>query len=180
MPTRFIHLTLVLGGARSGKSSFAEQLALARFRRPLYLATGEAVDAEMTARIVAHRARRGPAWSCIEEPLDLAAALRDGAPACDGVLVECLTTWVSNVLVREDEDTFHRRREALLATLTASPRPVVVVSNEVGMGIVPEHPLGRRFRDLTGWLNQDVARLADEVAFTVAGLPLWLKQQEPA
>ena len=84
------------------------------------------------------------------------------------------------MLIREDEDAFRRRREALLATLAVLPRPAVVVSNEVGLGIVPEHPLGRRFRDLAGWLNQDVARLAGEVAFTVAGLPLWLKQQEPA
>ena len=168
-------LTLILGGARSGKSTFAEQLAQERFQRPLYLATAECTDDEMAARIATHRARRGAHWSCIEEPLDLAQALQSGVPACDGVLVECLTTWAANVLVKEGEAAFGQRREALLAVLAITTRPVILVSNEVGLGIVPEHPLGRQFRDLAGWLNQDLARLAPEVAFLVAGLPLWLK-----
>ncbi|MEI6211777.1 MAG: bifunctional adenosylcobinamide kinase/adenosylcobinamide-phosphate guanylyltransferase [bacterium] len=112
------------------------------------------------ARIATHRARRGAHWSCIEEPLDLAQALQSGVPACDGVLVECLTTWAANVLVKEGEAAFGQRREALLAVLAIPTRPVILVSNEVGLGIVPEHPLGRQFRDLAGWLNQDLARLA--------------------
>jgi adenosylcobinamide kinase/adenosylcobinamide-phosphate guanylyltransferase len=171
-------ITLVLGGARSGKSTFAEQLAAKRFARPLYLATAEATDNEMAARIRAHRARRGRRWRTVEAPLDVARALRS-APACDGVVLECLTTWGANVLVREGEAAFRRRRQALLAALRRARRPVIVVSNEVGLGIVPEHALGRRFRDLAGWLNQDVARLAHEVAFLVAGLPLWLKGPMP-
>ena len=169
-------ITLILGGARSGKSTFAERLALERFASPLYLATAEATDPEMAARIADHRARRGARWPCVEEPLDLAAALRTSAPACDGVLVECLTTWVANILVKEGEAAFLKRRDALLGALAATVRPVILVSNEVGLGLVPEHALGRRFRDLAGWLNQDVARLAHEVAFLVAGLPMWLKE----
>jgi len=168
-------ITLILGGARSGKSSFAEHLARERFRQPLYLATAEITDAEMAARIAAHRARRGAQWTCAEEPLDLAQALQSGAPKSDGVLVECLTTWLANVLVKESEAAYLKRREAFLAALTATQRPVILVSNEVGLGIVPEYPLGRQFRDLAGWLNQDVARISHEVAFLVAGLPMWLK-----
>ena len=169
-------ITLILGGARSGKSTFAERLAQERFRRPLYLATAENTDAEMTARIAAHRARRGSHWNCLEEPLDLAHALQTGAPGSDGVLIECITTWVATVLVKEGEASLHLRREALLTALASSTRPVILVSNEVGLGIVPEYPLGRQFRDLAGWLNQDLARRAQEVAFLVAGLPMWLKQ----
>ncbi len=169
-------ITLILGGARSGKSTFAERLALERFQRPLYLATAENMDAEMTARIATHRVRRGPKWSCVEEPLDLAHALQTGAPASDGVLIECLTTWIANVLVKESEESLNLRQEAFLTALAHSTRPVIIVSNEVGLGIVPEYPLGRQFRDLAGWLNQDLARRAQEVAFLVAGLPMWLKQ----
>jgi adenosylcobinamide kinase/adenosylcobinamide-phosphate guanylyltransferase len=169
-------LTLILGGARSGKSTFAEQLAQERFRQPLYLATAECTDPEMAARIAAHRARRGPHWRCVEEPLDLAGALQASDPACDGVLVECLTTWLANVLVKEGEAAVATRRQALLAALASSPRPLILVSNEVGLGIVPEYPLGRQFRDLAGWLNQDLAREAHAVAFLVAGLPMWLKR----
>ena len=169
-------ITLILGGARSGKSTFAERLACERFRRPLYLATAETTDAEMAARIALHRARRGAQWACVEEPLDLAQALQTGAPESDGVVVECLTTWVANVLVKEGDAAFQQRREALCAALAATQRPVILVSNEVGLGIVPEYPLGRQFRDLAGWLNQDLARMAHEVAFLVAGLPMWLKQ----
>lgn len=168
-------ITLVLGGARSGKSTFAEKLALARFDRPLYLATAEATDAEMAARIRAHRVRRGPRWACIEEPLDLAAALGQ-QPARDGVLVECLTTWASNVLIKEGAAKLRQRQRALLAALRKTRRPVVLVSNEVGLGIVPASDLGREFRDLAGWLNQAVARLSDEAVFLAAGLPLWLKR----
>jgi adenosylcobinamide kinase/adenosylcobinamide-phosphate guanylyltransferase len=176
-------ITLILGGARSGKSTFAEQLAQERFQRPVYLATAECTDPEMAARIATHRARRGPHWRCVEEPLDLAGALQKLPPDCDGVLVECLTTWLANVLVKEGETAVESRRQTLRAALTAASRPLILVSNEVGLGIVPEYPLGRQFRDLAGWLNQELAREAREVAFLVAGLPMWLKkpsQQEPA
>jgi len=168
-------VTFVFGGARSGKSTFAERLALQRFERPLYLATAENTDAEMTDRIARHRARRGARWHCVEEPLDLGGALRGSEPACDGVLVECLTTWLSNVLVREGAGGVPARRDALFAALGCPTRHVVLVSNEVGLGIVPASDLGRQFRDLAGWLNQDVARLAHEAVFIAAGLPLWLK-----
>ncbi len=168
-------LTLVLGGARSGKSTFAEQLMHAGCHHPLYLATAESTDAEMAARIARHRARRGTAWDCHEEPLDLGQALTVAAPACDGVLVECLTTWLANVLVKEGESAWPDRRAALFDALARSARRVVLVSNEVGLGIVPATELGRTFRDLAGWLNQAVAAQADAVVFIAAGLPLWLK-----
>lgn len=171
-----VAVTLLLGGARSGKSQLAEKLALARFRRPLYLATAEACDDEMRARIAHHRARRGARWACAEEPLDLAGALERAEPACDGVVVECLTTWLGNVLHHEKAAAWERRRTALLALLERPLRPVILVSNEVGLGIVPASELGRDFRDLAGRCHQEVAQRADEVALVVAGLPLWLKR----
>ena len=172
----FPRASFVFGGSGSGKSVFAERLAVARFRHPLYLATAEVTDPEMDARIARHRARRGAAWGCHEEPLDLAGAIVRGDPSCDGVLVEGLGTWLGNVLFREGESAWPGRRDALLGVLAAPPRPVILVGDEVGMGVVPATALGRRFRDLNGLLNQDVAAAACEVAFVAAGLPLWLKR----
>jgi len=168
-------ITLILGGARSGKSRHAEALALERFARPLYIATAANTDAEMADRIGRHRARRGARWTTREEPLDLAGALLNAEPACDGAVIECLTTWLANVLCTEDDAAYERRRDALLDALRVSTRPAILIANEVGLGIVPATELGRRFRDLAGWLNQDVARLADTVLFIAAGLPLTLK-----
>jgi len=166
---------LVLGGARSGKSRLAGRLAEKNFKRPLYLATAEAADDEMADRIQLHKQARGSRWRCIEEPIHIARVLSDPPRECDGILLDCLTIWLSNVLLKEGEKSCARRKRELIAALKTAKRPVILVSNEVGMGIVPEHELGRKFRDLAGWLNQDVAEAAHSVVFVAAGLPLVLK-----
>lgn len=165
----------ILGGARSGKSRYAQQLAEHCWPRPVFLATAEATDAEMAARIAKHRAARGVKWKCVEEPLDLAAGLARAAGQGDGVLLDCLTVWLGNVLHKEGTTGVAARQQALLAAVRARTSALILVSNEVGLGIVPEHPLGREFRDLAGWLNQTLAAEADAVAFIAAGLPLMLK-----
>jgi adenosylcobinamide kinase/adenosylcobinamide-phosphate guanylyltransferase len=173
--SRVAKLTLVLGGARSGKSRYAESLIAALpppWQPPwAYIATAEALDAEMAERIGSHRARRGANWQTIEAPRDLAAALA----ACETmpVLVDCLTLWLSNLLLADAGIEAEMAR--LEAALAAAEMPVVLVANEVGSGIVPDHPLGRRFRDLQGLLNQRIAARADRVFLMVAGLPLALK-----
>ena len=163
--------TLVLGGARSGKSRYAEGLITTLQPPWAYVATAEAGDEEMAERIKAHRARRGAGWRTLEAPRDLAAALA----ACKNmpVLIDCLTLWLSNLMLADaDIDAEVERLEKALA---AAATPVVMVANEVGSGIVPDHPLGRRFRDLQGSLNQRIAADADRVVLMVAGLPLALK-----
>jgi adenosylcobinamide kinase/adenosylcobinamide-phosphate guanylyltransferase len=167
-------LTLVLGGARSGKSRYAEGL-IAALPPPwtppwAYLATAEAGDVEMAERIAAHRERRGPQWQTVEAPRGLAAAV---ASQRVPVLVDCLTLWLSNLLLAEAD--IETEIAQLEKTLTAMTAPVVLVANEVGFGIVPEYPLGRRFRDWQGVLNQRMAVCADHVVLIVAGLPLALK-----
>ncbi|MBI5164833.1 MAG: bifunctional adenosylcobinamide kinase/adenosylcobinamide-phosphate guanylyltransferase [Magnetospirillum sp.] len=163
--------TLVLGGARSGKSSYAEELLAGG--PALYLATGQAFDAEMAARIATHRARRGPGWSLIEEPLELAAALDRILDPARPVLVDCLTLWIGNLMhAGRDVDA---AAAALCAVLEAARGAVVLVSNEVGLGLVPETPLGRAFRDAQGRVNQRVAATCRRVVFVAAGLPLMLK-----
>ncbi len=166
--------TLVLGGARSGKSRFAESLACGSGLARVYLATATAGDAEMQARIAHHRARRGDGWRTVEEPLALTSALRREAGAGRVVLVDCLTLWLSN-LMHAGRDV-EAETSALTDWLRAARHPVVLVSNEVGLGLVPETPLGRAFRDAQGRLNQAVAAAVPEVAFIAAGLPLWLKR----
>jgi adenosylcobinamide kinase/adenosylcobinamide-phosphate guanylyltransferase len=171
VPAAGARLALVLGGARSGKSRYAEGLITALPPPWVYVATAEALDAEMAARIAAHRARRGGDWRTIEAPHDLAGALaaRAGAP----VLVDCLTLWLSNRMLAEtDVDAEIARLEQALDRRAS---PVVLVSNEVGSGIVPDNALARRFRDLQGHLNQRMAARADRVALMVAGLPLTVK-----
>lgn len=165
---------LITGGARSGKSAFAERLALAPAGRAVYIATAEAGDAEMEARIAAHQARRGPAWSDIHAPRDLAGALR----ASDGDaprLVDCLTLWLSNLML--DGADWRAAGEELAALLPGQASPVILVTNEVGGGIVPENRLAREFRDAAGWLNQTVAGAADAVWLCVAGCPVKVKPQ---
>jgi adenosyl cobinamide kinase/adenosyl cobinamide phosphate guanylyltransferase len=164
-------LTFVLGGARSGKSRYAESLIAALPPPWAYVATAEAGDAEMIERIAAHRSRRSSAWRTIEAPRDLNAALK----SCETmpVLVDCLTLWLSNLMLAEAN--IEAEIEHLENTLAAAAAPVVLVANEVGYGIVPDHPLGRRFRDLQGVLNQRVAARADRVVLVVAGLPLAVK-----
>ena len=168
-------ITLVMGGARSGKSSYAGRLAEHRFRKPLYLATAEALDPEMADRIKRHRKARGPKWDCIEEPLNIAGVLAKLPPKTDGVLLDCVTLWLCNVLMKEGDKSFEVRRSELLHALENVRRDVVIVSNEIGMGVVPDNKLGRKFRDYAGWLNQDLARVADNVVFVIAGIPMTLK-----
>jgi adenosylcobinamide kinase / adenosylcobinamide-phosphate guanylyltransferase len=173
-----VRLTLVLGGARSGKSRYAESLVSAmppdrQATHPYwaYVATAEAGDEEMAARIKLHRERRGPEWRTIEAPRDLPAAL--AMCVTMPVLIDCLTLWLSNLMLADAD--IEREMERLEKSLVAMKVPVVLVANEVGSGIVPEHPLGRRFRDLQGILNQRIAAHADRVVLMVAGLPLAVK-----
>ncbi|MGE5546670.1 MAG: bifunctional adenosylcobinamide kinase/adenosylcobinamide-phosphate guanylyltransferase [Solirubrobacterales bacterium] len=161
--------TLVLGGARSGKSAYAEGLLAGR--PALYLATGQALDDEMAARIRAHRDRRGHEWATLEEPLDLAGALDRHADR--PVLVDCLTLWISN-LMHAGRDVAHATEE-LCEVLAATPRTIVLVSNEIGLGLVPDNRLAREFRDHQGRVNQRVAQACRRVVFVAAGLPLILK-----
>lgn len=162
-------VTLVLGGARAGKSSYAMTL----LGGGLFIATAEAGDAEMAERIAAHRAERGDAWTTIEEPLDLADVMRHCAADPRPVLVDCLTLWLSNLMHRE-RDIEGATRD-LLAALDARAAETVFVANEVGLGIVPDNALARRFRDAQGTLNRRTAARADRVVFMAAGLPMVLK-----
>jgi adenosylcobinamide kinase/adenosylcobinamide-phosphate guanylyltransferase len=167
------HATLVLGGARSGKSRYAEGLIEAAATAALYLATATAGDAEMEDRIAHHRARRSDRWATIEEPIDLVARLVAEARPDRPILVDCLTLWLSN-LMGAGRDVGSATRD-LAAALGDLAGPVVFVANEVGLGIVPETALGRAFRDHAGRLNQAVAAAAERVVFIAAGLPLLLK-----
>ena len=166
-------VTLVLGGARSGKSRYAECLIEGAAACGIYCATAEAGDAEMAQRIAAHRARRGSFWHTIEEPLALAPVIAAESSLGRPLLIDCLTLWLSNLMFAER--TVEEEAEALCAALRLAAGPVVLVANEVGLGLVPETSLGRRFRDAAGRLNQQIATLADRVVFVAAGLPLVLK-----
>ncbi len=171
--TELRQLTLVLGGARSGKSRHAEALVLATGATPIYVATGEPRDGEMAARIQQHRKRRGADWRTVEEPLELATALtREAAPGT-AVLVDCLTLWLAN-LMDADRD-IEAETAALIAALPKLPAPVILVCTEVGQGIVPDNALARRFRDHAGLLHQKVAGIADRVEFVTAGIAQRLK-----
>ena len=164
-------LTLVLGGARSGRRALAERLtrSAAGSAPPLYVATAEAVDAEMRDRIARHRADRGTGWRTVEAPADPAAAIAAAAEA-GAVLLDCLTIWAATLMhLKRDPDTETAR---LVAAARDLGRPVVMVANEVGLGIVPDNALARRFRDVAGRMNQQVAAAADRVIFVAAGLPL--------
>jgi len=164
-------ILLILGGARSGKS--ARALALAVQPPHVFIATAEALDSEMAERIRRHQAERGASWGLVEAPLDLVGAVRDHAGEKVTLLVDCLTLWLSN-LMHHGRDV-EVETETLIAELVAAPGRVVLVSNEVGMGLAPTDPLGREFRDAQGRLNQCVAEFADRVEFVAAGLPLTLK-----
>jgi len=166
-------VTLILGGARSGKSAHAEDLVTGSGLLPVYLATAQPLDEEMRVRIDQHRARRGTGWRTVEEPLDLANALERELHPRHAVLIDCLTLWLSNLLLAErDVDA---AGDALVSVLERRLGPVVLVSNEVGSGIVPLGALSRAFVDHAGRLHQRVAAIADRVHLVVAGLPLDLK-----
>lgn len=164
---------LVLGGARSGKSRYAQQRIEALPGRLVYIATAEPLDAEMAARIARHRDDRGPRWRSHEAPLDLPGTLARVQDEADAILVDCLTLWLSNLLLRD------RDLEAAAAQLAAAVSqcrvPLALVANEVGFGIVPDNALARRFRDAAGLLNQRIAGVAGEVVLVCAGLPLTLR-----
>ncbi len=166
-------LTLVLGGARSGKSALAERIVQAHGGARVYIATAQAFDREMEARIAAHQVGRGDGWKTVEAPLELADALLD-VSGDEIVLVDCMTLWLSNVMLAEQDEEI--ALEAVLDTLKGQ---VVLVSNELGMGLVPETPLGRAFRDAHGRMNQRLAQVVDNVVFVAAGLPLVLKGEMP-
>ena len=177
-PVPLPRLTLVVGGARSGKSRYGEGLIEASLKsgdRAVYLATAEAGDAEMTARIAEHKQRRGRAWRTVEEPLDLAGALARHAKPESPVLVDCLTLWLSNVMAAGRDAG--AEIAGLIAALDGAAGPAVLVSNEVGQGIVPANALARFFMDNAGRMNQTVAAVAGRVVLMSAGLPLILKDE---
>jgi adenosylcobinamide kinase/adenosylcobinamide-phosphate guanylyltransferase len=173
MPGALPPVSLVLGGARSGKSRFAEQLMARVPRNRAYLATAEIFDDEMAERIRLHREQRGPDWRTVEAPIDLASVLVRETERGDAVLVDCLTLWLSNLMGATRD--IEQETAQLIGSLPQLGGPVVFVANEVGLGIVPDNALARRFRDHAGRLNQAVAAAADQVFFIAAGLPLRLK-----
>ncbi|QQZ40592.1 bifunctional adenosylcobinamide kinase/adenosylcobinamide-phosphate guanylyltransferase [Pseudomonas sp. SK3(2021)] len=168
-------LQLILGGARSGKSRLAEKLAGESGLAVTYIATSQALDGEMNQRIEHHRERRPTEWALIEEPLELARVLREAASAERCLLVDCLTLWLTNLLLLEDARRLASEREALLQCLASLPGEIIFVSNETGMGVVPLGELTRRYVDEAGWLHQALAERCQRVVLTVAGLPLTLK-----
>ena len=172
MENHSLSLTLVLGGARSGKSRYAEALTMASAPPWIYVATAEPFDDEMRARIAEHRGRRGKEWQTIDAPTDLAGAIEDAPEDC-AVLVDCLTLWLNNLMFRKiDIETAIGNLEAALAEREA---PTVLVSNEVGFGIVPDNAEARQFRDWQGRLNQRIAAIAGRVVMMVAGIPMLVK-----
>ena len=173
MPNKVYFIT---GGARSGKSSYAEKLALDHGGKRAYIATAQAFDDEMAARIEKHRKDRGADWDTYEEPLAVAELLGKLSGRYQVVLLDCLTLWLSNVMAHTDGDgPVLSRAEELAKAVKGFDGSCIVVSNEVGLGIVPDNPLARKFRDLAGILNQKLAQVADEVYFTAAGIPVKIK-----
>ena len=168
-------IELVVGGARSGKSRYAEQQMLETGKQRIYLATAEPLDEEMERRIETHRQRRASGWTTVEEPLHLGSTLTriDGPDRC--ILVDCLTLWVSNLLHAGPAISLREKKQELLDVLPGLAADVCLVSNEVGWGVVPMGELSRSFVDEAGWLQQDLARICDRVTLIVAGLPLRLK-----
>jgi adenosylcobinamide kinase/adenosylcobinamide-phosphate guanylyltransferase len=177
-------LILVTGGSRSGKSRFAQALAQQRSGPRLYVATAEALDAEMKARIESHRRSRPPGWAVVEEPIRVPEAVRGALGSARTVLLDCVTLWISNLIV--GDETFEESRaeesaQALVAASRGAPgAALIVVTNEVGSGVVPDNALARRFRDCAGRANEVIARGADEVYLLVSGIPIKIKPQEGA
>ena len=173
------HIQFILGGARSGKSAHAEQLAGDHAKQNgsqlLYIATAEIFDDEMQSRILLHRDRRGPEWQLVEAPTDLPGALRTADAGNTTILIDCLSVWTTNLLIHEHD--LDAARGALLDSLAECSGRIVLVASETGLGIVPDNALSRRFRDANGLLNQAIAALADEVFFVTAGLALRIKPQ---
>ncbi|MDG1581387.1 bifunctional adenosylcobinamide kinase/adenosylcobinamide-phosphate guanylyltransferase [Pseudomonas sp. GOM6] len=168
-------LDLILGGARSGKSRLAEKLAIQSGLAVTYIATSQALDGEMSARIAHHRERRPAEWALVEEPIELGRVLREHAAPERCLLVDCLTLWLTNLLMLDDDTRLAMQRDAFLESLGELPGRIVLVSNETGLGVVPLGELTRRYVDEAGWLHQAVAERAERVQFCVAGLPMLLK-----
>ncbi len=168
-------LQLILGGARSGKSRLAEQLASDSTLPVIYIATSQPLDGEMSARVALHRQRRPDHWGLVEEPVELAHVLRENAASDRCLLVDCLTLWLTNLLMLEDPQRLAIERDRLLDTLATLPGEIIFVSNETGLGVVPLGELTRRYVDEAGWLHQALAERCQRVVLTVAGLPLTLK-----
>lgn len=167
---------LITGGCRSGKSRFALDYADRHFSKKIYLATAEVLDEEMALRVDNHRKARGPEWQTVEEPLRVVEKIMEYGDQVEAILFDCLTLWLSNLLLKwEDDSKIMDEVERLTKTLKQIQTTLILVTNEVGMGIVPTHPLGRRFRDLSGMVNQRMAEAADTVVFMVSGIPLFLK-----
>ena len=169
---------LVLGGARSGKTGFAERLAMRAGSKPAYLATAQALDAEMWDRVQSHKEQRQGRFATIEEPLELAAAILTAVRSHDVILVDCLTLWITNLIVA-NRDVAAAVEELLVTLADVKSARVILVSNEVGLGIVPDNAMARMFRDLAGSAHQRLADICDDVYFVVAGLPMVLKGDPP-
>lgn len=169
---------LVLGGARSGKTAFAEQLAIRSGSHPAYLATAEALDSEMRDRVASHQALRAGQFATIEEPLALSDALLKASASHDVILVDCLTLWITNLLMA-NEDVSRAVSELGATLVQLRTAKVILVSNEVGLGIVPDNAMARTFRDLAGPAHQRLAEICDDAYFIVAGLPITLKGEAP-
>jgi len=166
---------LVLGGARSGKSSWALKYAEDHYSSCLFLATAEVIDEEMALRVRLHKESRGPKWRLIEEPINIIEALETRCSDTEVVLIDCVTIWLSNILLKKGAGEVAGYEDRLLEKLSARKRSIIIVSNEVGGGIVPANRSARQFRDLAGLLNQKLARLADNVVVTTAGIPIFIK-----
>ncbi|MBI6909697.1 bifunctional adenosylcobinamide kinase/adenosylcobinamide-phosphate guanylyltransferase [Pseudomonas palleroniana] len=166
---------LIIGGARSGKSRLAEKLATDSRLPVIYIATSQPLDGEMSERVAQHRQRRPVHWDLIEEPVELARVLRENAAPGRCLLVDCLTLWLTNLLMLDDAERMVHEREQLLETLASLPGEIIFVSNETGLGVVPLGELTRRYVDEAGWLHQALAERCQRVVLTVAGLPLTLK-----
>ncbi|HXX33216.1 MAG TPA: bifunctional adenosylcobinamide kinase/adenosylcobinamide-phosphate guanylyltransferase [Thermodesulfobacteriota bacterium] len=169
-------IILITGGCRSGKSRFALDYANQHFSKKLFLATCEALDEEMAQRIAHHKKMRSPEWETIEEPVEIVDKIRRYGDEVEVILLDCITLWLSNLLMRRKGDSeIMKEISALIDTLQEKQTSLIFVSNEVGMGIVPADPLSRRFRDLSGMTNQKIAEAADTAIFMVSGIPIFLK-----
>jgi adenosylcobinamide kinase / adenosylcobinamide-phosphate guanylyltransferase len=172
-------MILITGGCRSGKSRFASDFANQHFSKKLYLATCEALDEEMAQRIEHHKKMRGPEWQTVEEPIKIVEGIRQYEDGVEVILLDCITLWLSNLLTKGNTDLkIMDEINRFVEMIKQTPASLVIVSNEVGMGIVPVDPLGRRFRDLSGMANQRIAQVAETVIFMVSGIPIFLKGAE--
>jgi len=170
---------LITGGCRSGKSRFALDYADQYFSKKLYLATCEVLDEEMAERVENHKKIRGPEWQTVEEPIEIADKIRQYGDKVEVILLDCMTLWLSNLLMKGRIDsTVMNEIDTLIESIIHSQTSLIIVSNEVGMGIVPADPLSRRFRDLSGMANQKIAEVVDTAIFMVSGIPIFLKGKE--